>query len=141
VTAADGASPRGGRAVRLGRADATLPWGDGALTQSFSAARWRGQRLVFSAAMRAEAPRIGTGARLAVNVWPKRKEGQDAPVSKPILALQSDGAVRATDWTRRSVAVDIPADAERIQISLVVTGDSAGWFGDLELDAGDPARG
>ena len=50
------------------------------------------------------------------------KEGQDAPVSKPILALQSDGAVRATDWTRRSVAVDIPADADRIQISLVVTG-------------------
>ena len=140
MAAIDGASPRGGRAVRIARADATLSWGDGALTQSFPAARWRGQRLVFSAAMRIEAPRIGTGAQLVVTVWPKRKEGShDTP--KPILAYQPDGPVRSSEWIRRSVAVDIPADAERLQISLVATGNSASWFGDLELAAAGAERG
>jgi erythromycin esterase len=141
VAATDQASPGGGRAVRIARADSTLTWGDGALTQSFPAARWRGQRLVLSAAMRAEAPRIGTGAQLAVNIWPKRKEGTDEPSAKPILALQADGPVRSSGWTRHSVAVDIPADAERVQISLVVTGSSAGWFGDLELTASGAVHG
>jgi hypothetical protein len=48
--------------------------------------------------------------------------------------------VRSQDWSRRSIAVDIPADADRVRISLVVTGDSAGWFGDLELETA-AARG
>jgi hypothetical protein len=52
------------------------------------------------------------------------------------VALQADGPVRSPQWTRRTVAVDVPADAERIQISLVMTGDGAGLFGDLELSAG-----
>jgi hypothetical protein len=80
--------------------------------------------------MRADAPRIGTGTQLLLEVWPK---GADA---KSIVALQADGPVRSPQWTRRTVAVDVPADAERIQISLVMTGDGAGLFGDLELSAG-----
>ena len=91
--------------------------------------------------MRAEAPRIGTGAQLVVNIWPKRKEGADAPSAKSTLALQPDGPVRSSGWTRKSIAVDIPADAERVQISLVVTGSSAGWFGDLELAAAGAVHG
>ena len=49
--------------------------------------------------------------------------------------MQADGLVRSSDWVRRSIAVDIPADAEQVQICLVVTGTMAGWFGDLELEA------
>jgi erythromycin esterase len=141
VAVTDAASPSGGRAMRIARTDTTLIWGDGALTQTFPAARWRGQRLVFSAAMRAEAPSIGAGAELVVNVWPKRKAKSDETPARPIMALQSDGRVRTSDWTRRSIAVDIPADAERVQISLVVTGNSAGWFGDLELEKAGSAHG
>jgi hypothetical protein len=131
MAVADGASPKGGRAVRIARADSPLPWGDGELAQSFPAAPWRGQRLVFGASMRAEAPHIGTGAQVVVQVWRKPEDG--AASVKPMLTMQSDGLVRSSDWVQRSVAVDVPADAERIQISLVVTGDSAGSFGDLEL--------
>jgi erythromycin esterase len=132
---ADDPSPKGGRAVRIARADSTLPWGHGALSQSFPAAPWRGRRLILSAAIRADAPRIGTGAQLAVHVRNGRSD--EDPV---LLALQPDGPVRSSDWTRRSVAVDIPADAERIQISLAFTGNGAGWFGDIELESTDSAH-
>jgi erythromycin esterase len=130
VALADEPSPSGAKAVRIVRPSSTVPWGDRALGQSFPAAPWRGRRLTFSAAMRAEVPRIGTGTQILLEVWPK---GQNA---KSILALQSDGPVRSPQWTRRAVAIDLPADAERIQISLVMTGDGAGFFGDLELSAG-----
>jgi hypothetical protein len=35
---------------------------------------------------------------------------------------------------RHSIAADVPRNAERIQICLVVTGAAAGWFGDLALE-------
>jgi hypothetical protein len=106
-----------------------VAWGDRALGQSFPAAPWRGKRLTFGAAMRADAPRIGTGTQSLLEVFPK---GEDA---KSIVALQADGPVRSTQWTRRAVAIDVPNDAERIQISLVMTGDGVGLFGDLTLAA------
>jgi len=148
VAITDRASPDGGRAVCISRAGSPLPWGDAALTQSFPAAPWRGRRLVFSAAMRAEAPRIGTGATLLVHVWPKQAPGSKT-TPNPILAMPADGLVRSADWVRRSVAVDVPQDAERVQISIAVIGGGAGWFGDLALGSepgavaswsGTPAR-
>jgi len=129
VAFADEPSPSGGKAVRLARSPSTLAWGDRALGQSFPAVPWRGRRLTFSAAMRADVPRIGTGAQILLEVWPK---GESA---KSIVALQADGPVRAPQWTRRTIAVDVPADAERIQIGLVMTGDGEGLFGDLKLAA------
>jgi len=127
AAAADEMSPQGGRTVRITRQPSPLAWGDGAMGQSFPAAPWHGQRLTFSAALRAEAPRIGTGAQLVVMVWPKEKD------ARPVMAVQAEGLVRSSDWVRRSVTVDVPAQAERIEINLVVTGNSAGWFGDLEV--------
>ena len=115
--------------MRITRSPSTLAWGDHALGQRFPAAPWRGKRLTFSAAMRAAAPRIGTGTQILLEVFPK---GEDA---KSIAALQADGPVRSPQWTRRLVAINVPGDAERIQISLVMTGDGAGLFGDLTLAA------
>ena len=132
VALADEPSPGGGRAMRITRGQSPLWWGDGAAGQSFPAAPWRGRRFTFSAAMRAEAPRIGTGAQLVVVVWRKDKD--------PILAVQSGGTVRSQRWTRQSVAVDVPENAERIEIKLVVTCNAAGWFGDLQLDGLRPAH-
>jgi erythromycin esterase len=134
IALVDGVSPKGSRALRIARASSPLPWGDAALTQSFPAAPWRGRRLVLSAAMRADAPRIGTGAQLLVHVWPKKGMGATGN-STLIVAAQADGLLRSADWVRRSVAIDIPADAERLQISLAVTGTVAGWFGDVALES------
>jgi hypothetical protein len=123
----DGASPARGRAVRIARMNGSLPFGDAALTQSFPATAWRGRRLTFRAAIRAEAPRAGTGAALLVHAWPKEAK------AKPILLMQADGFVRSSDWVQRTVAVDVPADAERLQVTVTVTGSAAGWFGDLAV--------
>jgi erythromycin esterase len=129
VALADEPSPNGGKTMRIARSPSAIAWGDRALGQSFPAAPWRGRRLTFSAAMRADAPRIGTGAQILLEVLPKAED------TKPIVALQADGPVRSPQWTRQTVAVEVPADAERIKISLVMTGDGAGFFGDLELAA------
>jgi len=129
VALADEPSPSGGKTVRIARPSSPVAWGDRALGQSFPAAPWRGKRLTFSAAMRADAPRIGTGTQILLEVFPK---GEDA---KSIVALQAGGPLRSPQWTRCSIAIDVPADAERIQISLVMTGDGAGLFGDLTLAA------
>jgi erythromycin esterase len=138
VALSDDASPSGGRAASLARADTLFPWGVGALTQNFPAAPWRGRRLIFSAALRAEAARIGNGAQLAVMVW--SKQNAEGPAAPSILALQPHGMVRSSRWTRRSVAVDIPADAERVQIILAATGNGVHCFSDLELGTSGSAQ-
>src|SRR5262249_56251116 len=93
--AAEEMSPQGGRPVRITRQPSPPAGGDGAMGQSFPAAPWHGQRLTFSAALRAEAPRIGTGAQLVVMVWPKEKD------ARPVMAVQAEGLVRSSDWVRR----------------------------------------
>jgi len=115
-----------GRAVRIARSDSTLVWGDGGITQTFPVGQFHGQRLVFSAAMRAEAARIGTGAQLVVRFLQKSGDA--------VQVVQSGAPVRSSYWSRHSIAADVPRNAERIQICLVVTGAAAGWFGDIDLE-------
>src|SRR5262249_57838307 len=95
-------------------------------TQTFPVGRWRRQRVVFSAAMRAESRRIGTGAQLVVRFLSKN--------GTAVQVVQSGAPVRSAHWIRHAIAADIPGKAEQIQICLVVTGAAAGWFGDLDLD-------
>jgi erythromycin esterase len=132
VSVAEEETLEAGRAVRIARSDDTLIWGDGGITQTFPVAQFHGQRLVFSAAMRAEAARIGTGAQLVVRFLPKSGDA--------VQVVQSGAPVRSSHWMRHSIAADVPRNAERIQICLVVTGAAAGWFGDLDL-AVKPAEG
>src|SRR5262249_14776812 len=106
---------------------------DGTVIQSFDGASWRGRRLVFSAAMRADAPRLGTGALLVIRVDRKVEQGNlfGSPVSA--MAMQAGGLVRSSGWVRRSAVVDVPPDADTVVISLAVAGTAACWFGALAL--------
>ena len=126
MTVVEEETPEAGRAVRIARGDSALIWGDGVLTQTFPVGTWRRQRVVFSAAMRAESSRIGTGAQLVVRFL--TKNGQAVQV------VQSAAPARSSHWIRHTIAADIPGKAEQIQICLVVTGAAAGWFGDLDFD-------
>jgi erythromycin esterase len=126
VSVAEEETPEAGRAVRIARSNDTLVWGDGGITQTFQVGQFGGRRLVFSAAMRAEAARIGTGAHLVVRFLQK---GDNA-----VQVVHSGAPVRSSYWMRHSIAADVPRNAERIQICLVVTGAAAGWFGDLDLE-------
>src|SRR5262249_5800006 len=51
-----------------------------------------------------------------------------------VQVVQSGAPVHSPRWMRHSIAADVPRNAERIQICLVVTGAAAGWFGDLDLE-------
>ena len=57
-----------------------------------------------------------------------------------VQVVQSGAPVRSSHWMRHSIAADVPRNAERIQICLVVTGVAAGWFGDIDLEV-KPAEG
>ena len=127
VSIADGQLPAGGNAMRIAREPGALPWGDVTLSQFFPAARWRGRRMVFTAAMRAQLLHIGTGAHIVIRVF------SDDPSVQPRVAAQPAGPVRSSHWAERSVAIDVPSEANWIEISLVLAGSGSAWFGGLQL--------
>lgn len=47
-----------------------------------------------------------------------------------------DRPVRSPHWARYAAEIDVPAAAPSIVIGLVLAGNGAGWFGDLELESG-----
>jgi erythromycin esterase len=136
-------SAAGGNVVRIERIKVSLPWGYRILTQAFPAVAWHGRRITFRAAVRAEkVAAIGRGAQLYMRVWRpilalsrpiSLSEWTRQSMEGPILVLSP--CIGSSEWTRQSVSVDIPPEAELIEIALCVIGDAIGWFGDLTIEA------
>lgn len=128
-------SPRGGRTVRLSRA-APWRWGDGRLTQTISAQDFRGQRLRFAAAIRTAATEIGAGALLFLQFLPKPDDDESEFFVAPLaIAVSAEQPVQSPEWATFAVEADVPQAAESFLIGLVMTGNGAAWFGDLEVAA------
>lgn len=125
-------SPAGRRTVKIARASAPWRWGEARLEQAFSAESWRGKRLRFSAAVRAEVQGPGTGAQLYVEVRQKPPEGMPWLRSATAMSIL-DRPVRRSTWRSYVVEIDIPDTAPSVVIGLALAGDGAAWFGDLEL--------
>jgi erythromycin esterase len=135
VAVSDVPSPRGGRTVRLSR-DAPWRWGDGQLIQKISAQAWRGQRLRFAAAIRTMAMGVGAGALLFLRFLPKPDgDESDFFVAPLATAASSSQPVQSPRWATVAVEADMPETADSVMIGLVMTGNGAAWFGDLELAA------
>jgi hypothetical protein len=128
-------SPSGGRCVQIVRASAPWRWGEGRLEQTFAAEAWRGKRLRFAGAVRAEAQGPGTGAQLYVEVRPKPPEGV-AWMMPASAAATIDRPVRSPQWRSYTVEIAVPEEAHAIVIGLALAGNGAAWFGDLELERG-----
>src|SRR5262249_20043904 len=112
------ASPARGRTVSISRPAAPWPWGgDGALAQTFAAGQRRGRRLRFSASIKAQAGELGAGARIYIRVASKS--------AGRALDVMADRPVRSAQWGRYAAEVDVPADAETIEIGLLFTGNGA----------------
>lgn len=134
VALIDEPSPFGGRSVSVARASAPWRWGQGRLEQTFSAEAWRGKRLRFSGAVRAEVQGSGTGAQLYVAVRPKPPEG--GPWMMPPTAMgMVDRPVRSLHWARHAAEIDVPEDATAIVIGIVLAGNGVAWFGDFKLES------
>jgi erythromycin esterase len=128
-------SPRGGSTVRISR-EASWGWGDGRLTQKISAQDFRGQRLRFAAAVWTEATEVGAGALLFLRFLPKPDDGESVFfIQAPRTVASSTAPVQSPQWTTIAVEADVPEAADSIVIGLILTGNGAAWFGDLEFTA------
>ena len=135
VTASQERSPRGGPTVRISR-EAPWGWGDGRLTQTISAQAFRGRRLRFSAAVRTAATEVGAGALLYLRFLPKSDEGESVFFITPhASAASSAEPVQSPQWTTLAVEADVPETADMFVMGLMMTGNGAAWFGDLEFAA------
>jgi erythromycin esterase len=128
-------SPRGGATVRIAR-EASWGWGDGRLTQTISAQDFRGKRLRFAAAVRTEATGIGAGALLYLRFLPKPDDGESVFfIQAPRTVASSAAPEQWPQWTTIAAEADVPEEAEEFVIGLIITGNGAAWFGDVELTA------
>ena len=116
--------------------EAPWRWGDGRLIQKISARAFQGQRLRFAAAVRTVAEEVGSGALLSLRFLPKPDgDERDVYVAPLGTAASSAEPVRSPHWTTLAVEADVPETADAFVIGLVMTGNGAAWFGDLEFTA------
>jgi hypothetical protein len=123
----DTADPHGGaRSVRI---DNVGPEPFGAIYQHVPAAAHRGRRLRFAAWLRTEDARgsaTGGGAVLMLQAmqggaplaWNHMK---DAPVKG------------STAWARHAIELDVPANADQIEVGAMLHGPGRLWLDDVEL--------
>ena len=131
----DRLSPRGRRTVCLSR-EAPWRWGDGQLTQKISAQGFRGKRVRFAAAIRTEATEIGAGALLFLRFLPKPDSDEcDFYVVPRATVVSAAQPLQSPQWATLAVEADVPEAADTFVIGLVMTGNGAAWFGDLEFAA------
>ncbi len=99
----------------------------GLVTQSLPAEAYRGQRVRFRAAVRAEVPQSAYGAALSARVLrPGFRPGHSADMA--------DRTVRDKEWKEYHVVVDVAPDAERLEVGFLLTVPGKAWFDDAAVE-------
>lgn len=119
----------GKRCLVMTRDKATVPTGAGTAATGVDAAPYRGKKVRVSASLRVAGKAPGDEAFLSViasraaSGTPPRSASAQAP---------------AASWKKVHVELDVPADADRLAISLVVTGAAKAGIDDIQVAvAGD----
>ncbi|WP_417582042.1 glyoxalase superfamily protein [Pelagibacterium sp.] len=120
-----------GVAMIASRAGAKIPKDHtGVLMQSFSAQSFRGKRLMLKAELKTLGATAGT---LWMRIDP-RGGGRYLRFDN-MLRRTEDGALRGdTDWTERSVVLDVPYSAESIHLGFFLMEQGAVWARNFALD-------
>ncbi|SFU57185.1 transcriptional regulator [Pseudoduganella namucuonensis] len=104
--------------------------GDGAswatLMQQFSAESYRGKRVRFSANVRTQDV-TWSGLWMRVDL--------DNNASGPFYNSQDRPIKGTTSWARRSVVLDVPANAKVISIGVIGDGKGETWIDELKVEA------
>jgi C-terminal processing protease CtpA/Prc len=105
------------------------PWGHfGLVTQTVPAKPFRGKRVRFGAALRTEVAGIG---RNYAALWVRSVR----PSSKPCPFVDmADRPCRSREWTRRSVVLDVSADAEQLEVGFILNATGRAWFDTASLE-------
>jgi|GEM_PF-6509993 len=103
-------------------------WGGG---QSFAADEYLGKRLRFSMYVKTEAEAeayisIRVSKYMPKGPWRDVLLGYDNMLDRPI--------VRTTDWERHEVVMDVPEEANTINVSFHAKGNGRAWFDDAQLE-------
>jgi hypothetical protein len=131
-----GVDPKGsctGGACAFIKGRGAQPEGFGTLMQMVDAAEYRGQRVRFSAHVKAAG--IASWAGLWMRVDGAPVAGSQVP---PMLGFDNmnDRPIKGTaDWTRHDVVLDVPAAARALAFGILLTGPGQAWMDDLRLEA------
>jgi erythromycin esterase len=125
---------RGKRCASIRRNTAPWRWGYGALFQNIEAERYRGRRIRFRAAARAEIAGIGNRSELFVAAFPAH-----ASTSTKALAFATtmDSPVLSSDWKQYQVEAFVPPQADSIQFGFILAGNGRAWFDDASLEVAE----
>jgi len=121
----------GSQCVRLTkRGDADF----GNLMQSFDARLYRGKRVRFRAAVRVQPAAPDSRARL----WMRITRPDNTP---GFFDNMRDRPIRTTNWTSHMIDGNVPQDAERVFIGVLVNGRGQVWVDDVVFEViGDAVR-
>ena len=100
----------------------------GNLMQSFDATAYRGKRVRFRAAVRISSVAQGDRAQLWLRV--DRHNGEMG-----FFDNMDDRPIREWEWRYYEITGDIEADADRINIGMILLGSGKAWIDDASFDA------
>lgn len=129
-----GVAARGDPALIRSRAEpAPAPAGSrfGTLMQSILADKFRGRRVRLSAELKTEHV-VGAGTIwMRVDGAQRKSLSFDNMETRPVNGVVSD----TSDWTRREVVLEVPANAESIHFGFYLRGTGQTWARNFALQA------
>lgn len=123
ATVTDKGCAAGKQCLVIAREKGDVPIGIGTVASHIDATPYRGQTIDVRAMVRATGKAPGDEAFFFVSA-PPAKAAEEKLVS---------AEVRSSSWSRASVTVEVPADADEIVIALVVTGAASAGLDEIEV--------
>jgi hypothetical protein len=130
VTTSDAKPFQGHRCASIIRDRAPWRWGFGALLQNFDAAAYRGKRIRFRAAARAETSGVGNKSELFVRVLPVNPQTP----TKALSFVSTLDQPMTSDWKFYDVEVSVPTGADSVNVGLILAGNGKAWFDDASIE-------
>ena len=125
-------SPREGRSsARLEHVDAAGAEGFGVISQALDATSYRGRRVRFTAAVRAEAL---SAAQVGLWLRVDREAGRMG-----FFDNMRDRPITSAAWADYTIEGDVASDAERIVLGLLLAGEGRAWIDDVRVEDLGPA--
>lgn len=118
--------PEGGKASGVLAGAGGKPDAAGNLIQSVDAAPYRGKRIRFRAAVRAEPESPGGRSRIWI--------GLDRPGSGSGGRYDVTSPIATPDWKHYEVMAEVPEDTRMLNLGLVLVGDGRAWIDSASLE-------
>jgi len=120
-------------AVSIRRTGVPFEWGDGDLSQTFDAVPFRGRKLRVRAEGRAEPASAFDGAYLLACAYEGAPEVNTQPSDWLTFAV-TERPWTAGNWEAREVCIDVPKEADRVEVALILSGNGRAWFRGLSIE-------